>query len=174
MGRSLESLRTCFLGHPEVCHARRVLILGEGDGRFLQAALPRMLEAEFTVVESSPRMLEVATERLGADMTDRVRFLCMDARDFHEQGEIFDGVVMHCFLDLFSGQTLEQHLPRWIRHVPVGGWAWIGDYVEPKSLGWRWLQLRLLYGFFRVIVGIEAKHVHEPGPLMQAGGFELV
>lgn len=173
MGRSLESLRTCFLDRPEVRHARRILVFGEGDGRFLRDALRRMPGATFTVVESSPGMVAVARERLGAGMEGRVDFECVDARDFDDEGRVFDGVVMHCFLDCFSERTLEENLPRWVRSVPVGGWAWIGDYVEPSAPGWRWLQLRILYGIFRTVAGIEARRVHDPAPLLRSTGFEL-
>ncbi len=39
MGRALERRRTCFL--PELEQARRALVLGDGDGRFLRELLRR-------------------------------------------------------------------------------------------------------------------------------------
>lgn len=173
MGRSLESVRTVFLDLPQVCGAQKVLIFGEGDGRFLEAALGRMPDAEFTVVESSRGMVAVAKERMGSDARNRVRFECVDAREFQGKTRAYDGVVMHCFLDCFTEETLSVHLPRWLENVKMEGWSWIGDYIEPRRLGWRWFQLRILYGFFRIMAGIEARHVHDPGTILSDAGFEL-
>ncbi|MEM7671952.1 MAG: class I SAM-dependent methyltransferase [Verrucomicrobiota bacterium] len=174
LGRALDELRFCFLERAEVQAAQTVLILGEGDGRFLKAALEQMPKASFQVVDFSPGMLEVAEARLSQEERLRVSFTCRDARDYDFVGSQYDGLVMHCFLDCFSEQTLQDVLPRWLGLVRAGGWVWIGDFVEPRMIGWRWLRLRALYRFFRVITGIEAKRVADPLEILCSSGFALL
>ncbi|MEM9026705.1 MAG: class I SAM-dependent methyltransferase [Verrucomicrobiota bacterium] len=174
LGHALEELRFCFLERPEVQAAQTILILGEGDGRFLKTALEKLPRASFQVVDFSPGMLEVANARLSRKERSRVSFACRDAREYDFDSSRYDGLVMHCFLDCFSEQTLQVVLPRWLGLVREGGWVWIGDFVEPRTIGWRWLQLRVLYRFFRVITEIEANRVADPQEILRSSGFTLL
>ena len=78
-GRGLERRREQFL--PETSDARHVLMLGEGDGRFLAAFLRANPHAEVDYVDLSVGMLALAEKRAGAAATGRVRFHHADARD---------------------------------------------------------------------------------------------
>ena len=61
-GGKLQRCRTAFL--KETVDAKNVLLLGEGNGRFLVAARRAMPEARITCVDSSSRMLQLARQRL--------------------------------------------------------------------------------------------------------------
>jgi Trans-aconitate methyltransferase len=69
-GRALEKRRFYFLD--TLSAPRRVLMLGEGDGRFLQALARRHPGAVIDYVDSSARMLALAQGRTPA--TAKIRF----------------------------------------------------------------------------------------------------
>ena len=68
MGRTLERRRRCFL--PEVERARRALVLGDGDGRFLRALLRSNSTVRADYVDLSGRMLDLARQKAGAERVD--------------------------------------------------------------------------------------------------------
>src|SRR5262249_36606771 len=61
-GKKLQHCRTAFLSQVE--HARDVLILGEGNGRFLAECRYGLAEARITCVDASARMLQLAHDWL--------------------------------------------------------------------------------------------------------------
>ena len=63
MGRTLERRRRWFL--PEIGNARRALVLGDGDGRFLKELLRRNSVLSADYVDLSGRMLELARQKAG-------------------------------------------------------------------------------------------------------------
>lgn len=77
-GRALERCRFEFL--QRAVAARRILILGEGDGRFLARLVECHPHAEIVIVDSSARMLDLARRRLPASAQARVEFQHLDAR----------------------------------------------------------------------------------------------
>ena len=172
LGDALSAMRTCFLGDESFQQARRILILGEGDGRFLEAALVANELARFHVIDGSPAMLEKAAARLSAKQRSRVKFKCGNAAQIDLGEKVYDGLVMHCFLDCFTEDQLRGYLLRWVASVSRSGWIWIGDFVEPSRLGWAWLRLRALFWFFRAVTGIDSRHVCDPNALMEASGWK--
>ena len=68
-GLALERARFDFL--PRAADARRVLILGEGDGRFLAQLLECNRYATVAVIESSARMIELARRAVPAEQNNR-------------------------------------------------------------------------------------------------------
>jgi len=78
-GGALERRRCAFLA--EVSNARRILALGDGDGRFLARLVERMNpETEIDYIDLSRRMLELARRRIEASgHAHPVTFLQADA-----------------------------------------------------------------------------------------------
>src|SRR6478672_3243477 len=60
-GDKLQRCRVHWLG--AVQHCRRALLVGEGNGRFLQVCAERLPNTHFTVVDASPKMLREAELR---------------------------------------------------------------------------------------------------------------
>ena len=75
-GRALERCRFRFLD--DVAEARCALLLGDGDGRFLDRLLKAAPSVAAETIDSSAEMLSLARVRCGAD---RVRYRRDDARD---------------------------------------------------------------------------------------------
>lgn len=170
-GGLLHWCRTALLS--EVADARRVLILGEGDGRFLADFLKANAVATVDVVEAGAEMVRIAQQRIGA--TDRVRFHVRDARTF-ESGEFYDLVVTNFFLDCFPAAELDEMVDKLAARLrPRGRWL-VGDFATPESgiirLPAR-MVLAVMYACFRLETRIPAGELIDPAPLLRRRGFEL-
>jgi len=174
-GRKMQRCRAFFL--PEFDGASRILLLGEGRGRCLEALRRRNRSAEITVLDASRRMLELARRDLllatGSD--EGVRFVCASALDWNGDG-IFDGVASHFFLDCFPPVDVERIIRRvgsWTR--PGARWL-LSDFCLPES-GWRRWRARAvhaaMYAVFRRIAEVSATAVTPPDRYMEAAGFAL-
>ena len=92
----------------EVEHARSVLILGDGDGRFTAELLGRNRSGQIDSVELSPRMLELAKLRVGEETSSmgRLHFWNADARTMALPRQ-YDLIISHFFLDCFIAEDLD-------------------------------------------------------------------
>jgi len=172
----LQQCRLAFLG--EVRDARRVLLLGEGPGRFLVPVLRETPGAHVTVVDSSRRMVDLARHRLRRHglATARVTFLHQDACTWAGADTAFDLVASHFFLDCFRPDQLATLVPRVAAVTRPGGRWLLADFREPRR-GWRRARARgvlaLAYLFFGLITGLPARRLTDPDPYLQAAGFSL-
>jgi ubiquinone/menaquinone biosynthesis C-methylase UbiE len=86
--------------------AKQILLLGEGDGRFLEALLAEGCRAEIVCLDASIGMLDLAEERAG-EKGSGVRFLAGDVRNLRLPQEFRPDVVSaHFFLDCFREEEL--------------------------------------------------------------------
>lgn len=159
---------------PELTHARRALVFGDGDGRFLARLLAAnpMLQAD--VVDQSPamlRLLRARTEALGA--ADRVRIYQTDALAFiPAESEAYDLVITHFFLDCFTTEQVCE-LARNIQPNLVPGALWVvSEFSIPHGLAALPARIivRSLYFAFRILTGLRVRALprHASG-LTQAG-----
>ena len=107
--------------------ARRALLLGDGDGRFLARFAARS-EALIDYVDVSARMLELARERVGA-----ARIALSPSRRAYAAapaGE-YDLIVTHFFLDCFDERDLECLIAR--SGAPRNPALWIvSEFRQPR------------------------------------------
>jgi cyclopropane fatty-acyl-phospholipid synthase-like methyltransferase len=173
-GSDLEAARYCYLEHLRGC--RRVLVLGEGDGRFLVQLVRRFPDAYVDCVDASGAMLAKAKGRLKAEEIKRVTFRQEDARLADFETSAYDAIVTLFFLDCFSAEEAAGLINR----VKValhedGRWLW-ADFALP-SRGWkRWraaIWLRGLYMFFRWQTRMSARRLPPMEGLLRAAGFNL-
>src|SRR5690349_2596207 len=61
-GKSLERCRSTMLAH--ITHARKALIIGDGDGRFTHALLRQNETVAIDWIELSRKMLELTRRRI--------------------------------------------------------------------------------------------------------------
>ena len=176
-GRKLQRCRTAFLD--KVRTAEHALILGEGNGCFLQEFLKTNPHARLTCLDASRRMLEMARQRVAknADDLSRVEFVHADALSWHGAERKYDLVVTHFFLDCFRPEQLELL----IRNVaaqatPRAAWL-LADFQRPATGMRRWraaLILKLMYAFFGVMTALPAKRWTAPDPFLRELGFQLI
>jgi ubiquinone/menaquinone biosynthesis C-methylase UbiE len=171
-GRTLERARLDFVS--QAADARRVLILGEGDGRFLAGLLESNPRANVMVLEASARMIDLARQRVPLSERRRVQFHRIDAvMDPWPEGT-FDFAVSHFFLDVLTCQEAEAVICRVGALLsPEATWL-ISEFQEPPS-GIRRLHARLwlhvMYGFFSVTTGLRATRLPPYRESFERRGF---
>ncbi len=173
-GGRLQWCRTALLA--DVADARRVLILGEGDGRFLAAFLAANPAATVEVIDGSPAMVALARRRAGA-AADRVTWRVADARHFDPPGPPYDLIVTNFFLDCFEAGELAALVAKLAARLALGGRWVVGDFRVPAGR-WRGLAARLalagMYAFFRLTTRLPAGRLVDPNPALAAAGLTLV
>jgi ubiquinone/menaquinone biosynthesis C-methylase UbiE len=167
-GRALERRRTAFLSG--VADARRVLLLGDGDGRFLERLAPAIFShpgASIDYVDISARMLELARKRGG----DGVNYILGNALSIALPEAEYDLVVTHFFLDCFDERDAEALVARVAASTkPRARWL----ISEFRDAGW-WSRrmIAILYLFFRMTTGLKTRRLIDHHPLLERAGFRL-
>ena len=174
-GRELERRRCAFLR--EVADARRILVLGEGDGRFLVRIVEQNARqdqgASIDYMDLSGRMLDLARSRVG----EKVNYYKADARTVRLPAAEYDLIVTHFFLDCFEDDEATAMMERVARSAaPQSRWL-ISEFRQP-SHGWRavWARVWLwtMYRFFRLATGLRTTHLIDHHPLLHGHGFRLI
>jgi ubiquinone/menaquinone biosynthesis C-methylase UbiE len=170
-GRELERRRLALL--PEVAAARRVLVLGEGDGRFLVRLVEQNRGAAIDYLDLSDRMLGLARRRASSD---QVTYHQGDALTFPLPVGEYDLVVTNFFLDCFE----ESDAASLVERVAVAARPWarwlIAEFRQPER-GWQalWARqwVRSLYLFFRVTTGLKTTRLVDHHPLLRKHRFRM-
>jgi ubiquinone/menaquinone biosynthesis C-methylase UbiE len=171
-GTALEHARFDFLAHAAT--ARRVIILGEGDGRFLARLLEWNRHATVVVIESSGRMIRLARRRLPADQHSRVEFHQMDAVAGQFPEGPFDLAVTHFFFDILDAARAGTIIRRMDGLLaPDAHWL-VSEFQEPArglALLHARLWLRAMYCFFALTTGLRATQLPPYRDLLMRSGF---
>jgi ubiquinone/menaquinone biosynthesis C-methylase UbiE len=175
-GGQLQGARTAWLDAIRGHHSSsRVLIIGEGNGRFLQAFIQQCPNAAITCLDSSPRMIELARSRLGSRASN-IEWVCAKVLQWKGPPKTFDLVVTHFFFDCFEPDQVEAM----VHHLapmasPKAEWL-MADFTAPDpgspSLLSRGL-LALLFAFFNQTANVTARTLTPPDSWLQQQGFHL-
>jgi len=175
-GRKLQGCRTEFLGR--LNDAEKVLIVGEGNGRFLLECRRRLSQAHVTCVDASGRMLDLARARLrrGGLTDQRVEFLHADVLKWQPPGKAFDLIVTHFFLDCFRADQLREVVAKLATSARSGARWLLADFQVPVGRIARWrarIILWCMYSFFRAVTRLPAKELTTPDAFLIQAGFAL-
>lgn len=175
-GGKLQRCRTAFIR--DIPAPRRVLMMGEGNGRCLAELLRAFPAARCTCVDASARMLGCARARVKAHMLDEtaIEFIHADALQWRPPAAQFDLLVTHFFLDCFRAEQLTVLVPKLAASAtPDARWL-VADFREPDSgfAKWRarWI-LRVMYFFFRRAARLSATCLTPPDSFLRGSGFTL-
>jgi ubiquinone/menaquinone biosynthesis C-methylase UbiE len=164
-GGALERCRSAFLA--DVADARRVLLLGEGDGRFLGKLVEQNRGASYDYVDLSGRMLELARSRAG----DAVAYRQGDALTIPLPERKYDLIVTHFFLDCFAEPELTHLIQRLACSArPDARWL-VSEFRQHSA--WARALVGMLYWFFRVTTGLKTARLADHRPLFARCGFRL-
>lgn len=167
-GGKLQRCRTALL--PLLGDAREVLVVGEGPGRWIEAAGAVLPAARFTVVDASAGMLARAErawfEAGGA--TERIRFV--HARlpgPLPCGGGGYDVIVTPFFLDCFAPDPLADVI-RGLGAAAAADARWlVCDFRVPERGPSRWRAqavLALAHWFFGRVTDMSARRLTDPAP----------
>jgi ubiquinone/menaquinone biosynthesis C-methylase UbiE len=176
-GTKLQRCRAAFLD--SIPAPRQVLLLGEGNGRFLSELLRLHPAARCTCLDGSARMLDCARTRLLAQSlrVESVQFVHADVLAWSSPRQQFDLIVSNFFLDCFRMDQLEKIIPCIAAAAtPDARWL-LADFREPSCGLAKWrarLILLSMYLFFRHAAKLPAGRLTPPDALLAAQGFGLV
>ncbi len=161
LGPALERCRLHFL--PRLLQARRALVLGDGDGRFLAHLLAHNPHIRADAVDLSPVMLHLLRQQSNAPA--RLQIHLANALNFQPSGP-YDLVITHFFLDCLSTPELNLLASRLAPHLAPGALWLFSDFRIPSGplrLPAK-LLIRLLYLAFRLLTGLRVTRLpdHEP------------
>ncbi|TLD72242.1 class I SAM-dependent methyltransferase [Phragmitibacter flavus] len=170
----LQRARTFWIREVQSSHRpANILIIGEGNGRFLQVLIKHCPHAHITCVDSSLRMIELAQSRIGKNAS-RVQWVHANVQHWQADPASFDLIVTHFFFDCFKpdevASTVDHLAPMVTRNA-----AWlIADFCapSPSAIASRSL-LALLYAFFKRTADVTNQSISPPDPWLGQHRFHL-
>jgi ubiquinone/menaquinone biosynthesis C-methylase UbiE len=180
LGRALERCRFHYL--PDLVRQRHALVLGDGDGRFLARLLRQNLQLHADAVDTSAAMLRLLRRHCAATASNtdaRLKTCQTDALNFSAalpEGERYDLVVTHFFLDCLTQADLEALIAR-VTPVLVPEALWlVSDFRIPTGamrLPARAL-VRSLYLAFRILTGLRTTQLPDHATPLTEAGFRRI
>lgn len=176
-GKLLERCRFTFLG--EIQSAKRALLCGDGDGRFLSQLLRLNSKVVVDYVDLSSRMADLARRRaaeLGPTAATRVQFHVTDARLFIPPDCGYDLICCHFFLDCFPQQEVEFLVRKFADFSVPGGQLLVSDFAVANSWMHRWWTaslIRLLYAGFFLTTGLTVTSLPNCAAALSSENFFL-
>jgi len=175
-GNKLQRCRMAFLD--KAASPEHVLILGEGNGRFLLECRRHLDRARITCVDSSRRMLALAHERLKRHHVPStgIDFIHADALDWQPPANAFDVIVTHFFLDCFRPDQLRGLVANLAQAArPKAQWLLADFWVPASGLPRARARAihRIMYIFFRLACHLPARKLSPPDTMLEAHGFRL-
>jgi ubiquinone/menaquinone biosynthesis C-methylase UbiE len=155
--------------------ARRALLLGDGDGRFLQHLLSVNSELHADVVDSSRSMLAILERRTRHAGGERIRLHLADSLQWNPNG-YYDLIVSHFFLDCFFSDQLEQIFDRVLPHVQPGAQWVVSEFAIPRNPLVAFLArgiITSLYRGFGLLTGLPVRSLPDYAGSMLRRGWIL-
>lgn len=174
-GHALEQCRFAFVDR--LASSDRILIIGEGDGRFLERLVATNRNARIDVVELSARMVELARERLRAGDRERVSFRLGDVRRMSLPAGAYAAVVTNFVLDCFSDKEARTVVDNLRCSLRTDG-VWVVSEFQQLREGWKriWAAawLIVMYTFFRLTTGLETRRLPDYPEFLRQSGMVLM
>lgn len=154
----------------------RVLLVGDGPGRFLEMLRRNHPRIQVTSLDCSAAMLRRSRQRMACigTGTGGLDWIHADAMTWPGNGETFDGVVTHFVFDCHPAED-QQRLVDHLTPMMKSGARWLVAEFQPAPRGWRRIRsqilLALLYVFFRQAVRLPARRWNDPTPSLERAGW---
>jgi SAM-dependent methyltransferase len=173
-GPVLERCR--FYSIPALASARRALVFGDGDGRFLARLLAAAPNLHADAVDASPAMLRLLrgrVSRIGAG--DRLTMTCADARTWEPRASGYDLVVTHFFLDCLTEGEADRLIAGLGSHLAPGARWVVSEFQVPAGgalrRGLARVVIAALYAAFGVLTGLAVRRIPPWRALLTRHGF---
>jgi ubiquinone/menaquinone biosynthesis C-methylase UbiE len=170
---TLSQARRIFI--TQVRAGNHILLIGEGNGRFLFEALKQTSADSFTVVDSSARMLAATARRIAeVDRYPHVELIHADILEWRSPASSYDRLVTHFFLDQFRPDRIRRVVEK-ISRLATEDALWINvDFTsENQDLRQKFL-MWVQYRFFQIFAGIESDRLFDPGPWIRQAGWDIL
>ena len=172
-GSTLSRSRRFFARR--VTEGNKILLIGEGNGRFLFEMVKQTSSGSFTVVDSSARMLTAAARRIATvDRCPRVELIHADILQWRSPAAHYDRVVTHFLLDLFTPCRICRIVEK-ISRLATEDALWINvDFSSENQNLRQKLLMWAQYRFFRISAGIEASRLFDSLPYIRQAGWQIL
>ena len=174
-GQSLQRVRVRYLS--QIARPNRVLIVGEGNGRFLCELVRLHPKIDIDCVDSSARMLAFARDRIRRDDFEslpQIRFIHADILKW-SSSHSYDLIVTHFFLDCFPRHAVSAIINKFAQIATSDATWLLADFTIPADRTLARLHaklwLRVMYLFFRSFTGITGSELVDPSPYLAAHRF---
>lgn len=175
-GGKLQRCRVAWLA--EIPEPRRILLVGEGHGRFLEVCARRFPQAAIMCVDASRGMLRVSEARWRAagGRPGAIEFVQALLPEWPGDAGSFDLIVTNFFLDCFTAAQLGPVVAALARRAAPDACWLIADFNVPPR-GWQRWRARLIlasaYAFFHWATALPARELIPPDGFLSAAGFRL-
>ena len=174
----LQRTRTALL--PQLNDPHRALVLGDGDGRFLEQLLLRYPCCNALAVDISVAMLQRLRDRCARSVdsaSTRLTTLQRSALELDIPAPQPDLIVTHFLLDCFTQPEVDALISRLAAQLPPGGLWLVSDFALPTNPFLRpfaRLYIAALYAAFRTLTGLRVRHLPHPHSAFRNAGLRRV
>lgn len=164
--KSIQASQKTFLNEIKDCST--ILILGGGTGWLLKELLSVNRAGRIYYIDASSKMIELA--KIAVTNDPRVNFT-HGTEDSIPETVKFDAIVTNFYLDVFTNTTLETTVKK-INQAALSECYWIATDFTP-GVNWRQrMQLKLMYGFFKMFCKIESQQLPDWQQAIRKAGFK--
>ena len=155
--------------------AESILLLGDGDGRFLEKISEIGTDAQILSVDSSSEMIRLSQSKIHNTRLD-VRHVCQDLQDFEFTKNFKpDLIFAHFFLDCFTENEVFLIVNRLSKSCPKSTKLVISDFFLPGKGSvsgiYRSILTYIMIRFFRLFCRISAKKLPNIPKIMRSTGW---
>ena len=161
-----------------VKNAKSILLLGDGDGRFLEQVSLMGTDAFIVSVDSSAKMIDLSKRKLEKSALN-VEFNCTKIEDF-QPIESFkpDLIIAHFFLDCFTHDEVKLIIDRVSEWAAVNAKFVISDFSITKKTSFNRIYQKMLtsimISFFRLFCGISTRFLPNIPKIMTSQGWNCL
>ena len=158
--------------------AKSILLLGDGDGRFLEQVSKMGTEAQIVSVDSSAKMINLSQIKVKTSHLN-VEFNCSKIENF-KPSESFnpDLIIAHFFLDCFTYDEALLILDRITRWAAADAKFIISDFSITKKVSshrvYQKILTNIMISFFSLFCGISARILLNIPKLMTSSGWNCL
>lgn len=177
LGPLLQRTRTALLS--QLDDPRYALVLGDGDGRFLEQLLLRYPQCNALAVDISAAMLQRLQQRCARAIPNagtRLTIMQRSALDVDLEPST-DLIVTHFLLDCFTQSEIEALIARFNSQLAPGALWLVSDFALPASPLLRplaRLYIAALYVSFRVLTGLRVRRLPNPHLAFRRAGLRCI
>ncbi len=177
LGPLLQRTRTHLLS--ELNNPRRALVLGDGDGRFLEQLLLRYPGCNAIAADTSAAMLNRLRRRCESSIPNaaaRLSTLHRSALEVDAPPDT-DLIVTHFLLDCFTQPHVDALTSRLAAQLSPGALWLVSDFALPRNPLLQpvaRLYIRSLYAAFRLLTGLRVRHLPDPQSALARAGLRCI